>query len=115
MLIKRQSVLDAAAHELRPLRYHRQRVGILRQQTPEAKMMPAQVVPAGIAMLTNTPAQLFDLVEQLFPAHQAQILVHSVVPYGLKTSDTRSGQRPLGHSRRPSHIPTRLGEKRQCP
>ena len=49
-LIKGFTIAQTTAQKLRPLRHSNVRIGLLRQKAPQFRMMPAQLMPAAVAM-----------------------------------------------------------------
>src|SRR5215213_8861595 len=80
LLVQRLPVPDTTLQELRPLRYHGNRVRLLRQESPERRMMPAELLPRTVPMLPDSLPQLLDFVEELLPRHPFEILVHRASP-----------------------------------
>src|SRR5262245_51281512 len=58
LLVERLAIADAAAQELGPRRNSDRRVELFREQRPQGRMMPAQLVPRAIPVGANAPAQL---------------------------------------------------------
>src|SRR5688500_7295494 len=89
LLVQRLPIADAAAQELRPLRYHREGVGLLGQQPPQRRLVPAELVQVAVAMSSDAPPQRFDLLDQLIARHPVEVLVHSAPP-GKSTRYSRA-------------------------
>src|SRR5215475_3144599 len=76
--VKRLSIFDAATQKVWPgrdcdiLRYR------LRQQTPKFWMMPAQVVPAAVAVSTDARPQSYYLGNQLFSGPAYNVSIHAM-------------------------------------
>jgi hypothetical protein len=65
LVIQRLSVSDATTEKLGPLRNDWERILLLRQETPELWMMPAQCVTAAVTMCSNPTAESSDLFTKL--------------------------------------------------
>lgn len=76
LFVKRLPILKAAFKELRPIRHFRQRIALFRQQAPQSRMMPAELMPIAVAMRTDALPQLFDLFDELLARHLLQVTVH---------------------------------------
>ena len=63
--VERLPVADAATEELWPLRNYRDGIGLFRQQAPELRMVPAQLVLGAVAMLADTLAKAANLGHEL--------------------------------------------------
>jgi hypothetical protein len=61
LLIERLPVSDAPLHEPRPVRHGGQRIGRIRQQTPQGRVMPTKFVSRAVAVLTDALPQPLDL------------------------------------------------------
>jgi hypothetical protein len=59
------AVGDAASQELGPLGDDRDRVGRLREESPELGMVPAEVLSGTVAMLSDASAQADHLMYEL--------------------------------------------------
>ncbi len=106
LFVKRLSIFNAALDELRPIRYHRNGVGRLRQQAPKFWMMPAQFMPRTVAMPSNALSQLLYFFNKLIARHSFQVCVHDLPLRSIKavrterlqpeseTSGTRCAGRP---------------------
>src|SRR5699024_4993080 len=77
LLIERLPVRNASAHELRPGRDGNVWIDLFGQGPPKIGMMPAQVMPRTVAMLTHRGAKLHHLSQQLVSRHGLQILIHT--------------------------------------
>jgi hypothetical protein len=75
LLIERLTVSQTAAQELRPRGDRWQRILVVRQQTPQRWMMPAELMASAIAVTANTLAQLSYLREQLVARHAVDVFV----------------------------------------
>ena len=95
--LERFAVLHAAADELRPVGHRRQRIGFFRQQAPEGRVVPAQLVAVAVAVLADPIAQLFHVRDQLLARHAQQIFVH-----GRATERARRARSRCRHRRRPA-------------
>jgi hypothetical protein len=91
LLVQRLPIPYAASQELRPVRNHREGIGFLRQQSPERRMMPAEGMPAAVAMFSNSLPQLFRLSDELFACHLLEVFVHSALPM-IVTCDPAGAQ-----------------------
>ena len=78
MLIQGFAVLDAAAEKLRPRRHARLGIGLLRQEPPELRMMPAKLVSDAIAMLTDPGAKASHLRDKRISIETEKVLVQVV-------------------------------------
>ena len=74
--IQRLPVLDTSAHEFRPRRNGEGRCHALRHQLPKLWMMPAEIIPAAVAVPPDSGAQPLDLINQLVARQHIQIFVH---------------------------------------
>ena len=63
LLVERLPKPHAAAHELRPMGNWRHRIGRLRKEAPELRVVPAEVVSRGVAMASDAGTELFDLLD----------------------------------------------------
>src|SRR5262245_19484936 len=87
LVIKRLAVANAAAKKLRPCGDGRQRILLVRQQTPKRGMMPAEVVARAVAMHADALPQFLGLLDQLRARHPIQVFVHNVSqPTGAATA-----------------------------
>jgi hypothetical protein len=66
---KRLPVLHASRDELRPRRDGGKRVGLLRQQTPQRRVVPTEILAAGIAVLPDPRTQFLNFADQLLFRH----------------------------------------------
>jgi len=88
LLVERLPVGHAAAQELRPLGHGdrgRRRLG---QQRPQLRLVPAQRVAAGLAVLPDRGAQPPQFGEQLLARERVQVFVHR----GLRARGARERQ-----------------------
>src|SRR5215207_4792298 len=69
LLVERLPVPDAAPHELRPVRDHGDRVGLLRQQRPQLRVVPAEFVAGAVAVIPDARTQPFRLGHELLARH----------------------------------------------
>src|SRR5262245_2097834 len=76
LLIQRLSVAYAAPEKLRPCRHCWLGVLFLGKQSPEIRVMPAQLVARAVTMRTNPLPQLLDFRDELFARHTIEILFH---------------------------------------
>ena len=88
--VERLAIADAAAHELRPVRNHRLRIGLSRGSSDQKlRMVPAQLVPGAVAMCANGLPQpsrctrmawrrRFTSSIQLIAVQAMKIFVHGV-------------------------------------
>jgi hypothetical protein len=76
LLIERLTIANAASEELRPIGHRRQRVLPLGEESPEAGMMPAELLTGAVAVLANASAKLAHLLDQLFAGEIGQVVVH---------------------------------------
>src|SRR5687767_7568666 len=75
LLVERHPVFHASLHELRPVRHRRNGVGLLRQESPERRMMPAELVPRAVAMPPDAGPQLPDFDDELVAGHRGEVFV----------------------------------------
>jgi hypothetical protein len=82
LLVERLPVANTPSHELRP-RWNgdakRHRLG---QQSPQARMVPAELMTAGIPMLADACPETPDFCEQLLARERFEVLVHTPGPAG---------------------------------
>jgi hypothetical protein len=76
LLIQRLPVPNTASKEMRPIRHFRDRVGLLRQEPPERRMMPAQLVLGAVAMLADTFPQPLNFSNELLARHLFEVCIH---------------------------------------
>jgi hypothetical protein len=80
LLVERLAIANTPSHELRP-RWHGDagwhRLG---QQSPQARLVPAELMTAGIPMLANACPETPDFCEQLLARERFEILVHTPGP-----------------------------------
>src|SRR5579864_3239498 len=75
------SVSTTAPEELVPRGNLRLDVDALRQQAPELRDPPAQVVSLGVSVLADAGTELHDLVKEVLTRHVSQVFVdHQTVP-----------------------------------
>ena len=79
------AVLHAAAQELGPRRHGDLRIDAFRQQAPQLRMVPAEIVARTVAMLADALAQALHLGDQRLAAQPLQILVHDGQLLGVNT------------------------------
>jgi hypothetical protein len=77
LLIKRLSILHAASNELRPLRHYGNGIGLFRKESPERRMVPAELMPGAVTMLTDTPSQHPHLINELLTRHPFEVFIHT--------------------------------------
>src|SRR5262245_35571602 len=77
LLIQRLSVDDAAPQKLRPCWDRRQRVRLLREESPELGMMPAERVAGAVSVSSDPGAQPSGLFDEPLAGHYFEILVHT--------------------------------------
>ena len=77
LLVERLAVTDTAAHKLRPLGHGGYGVGLLGEQPPQPGLVPAEVVPAAVAVLADGGPQPLGFLNQGFPAHGLEVGVHT--------------------------------------
>lgn len=75
LLIERLTISQTGLDELRPRGDCWQRILVVRQQTPERWMMPAEIMASAITVTANTLAQLSHLGEQLVARHTVDVFV----------------------------------------
>jgi hypothetical protein len=83
LVIQRVAVADATPQELGPVRHLGDRVGGFREQSPEAGVMPAQIMTSAVAMLSNRLSEPHDLVEKLVPREGLKVSVSRAHPPSL--------------------------------
>lgn len=76
--IKRGSIRDATAHELRPRRDCNVWRRRLWQQAPKLWVKPAKIMTRAIAMGTDASAQPLDFCDQSIAVHLLQIVIHRI-------------------------------------
>ena len=59
--------------------HHGLRVGLLGQQAPELRVMPAESVAGGIAMLADAGPQLLHFRDQLLARQRVEVGVHLAI------------------------------------
>jgi hypothetical protein len=74
LAIQRLAILDATPKKRRHRYIGRDRLG---QQTPELRVVPAQIVAAAIAVLTNAGAQPLGFDDQFFTGHLQEVFVRA--------------------------------------
>lgn len=65
LLIERLPIPYAATEELRPIGNDRKWIRSLRQQRPQRRMMPTQIVAGAVTVLANTLAEPFHFGDEL--------------------------------------------------
>jgi hypothetical protein len=75
LLVEGLAVADAAAHELRPVRNLRLRIGAFGQQAPQLRVMPAQLVAAVVTMLADAGAQPLHLGDERVAIEPIEIII----------------------------------------
>lgn len=111
------AVLHTAPKELRPRRHRRERVGLLREQTPERWMMPAERMASTVPVRSNAGAQPFRLGHELLAGHAFEVVVHVHFPLRFSATAARmSGLNACSSILSPSWksmarrvLPSRLG------
>jgi hypothetical protein len=83
--IERLPVLNTTSEELRPIRHFGNRVGPLRQEPPERRVMPTKLVLGTIAMLADAVPQLLNFLDKLLARHLFEIIVHISQIINLKS------------------------------
>jgi hypothetical protein len=81
LVVKRLTVSQAAAEELRPRRNCRHRVCPIGQEPPERRLMPAEIMARAVAVVPNAGAKLLRLSDQLLARHSFEIFVHAASAY----------------------------------
>src|SRR5258708_12577190 len=66
----------AASQEFGPRGYHHGRVDLFRQQPPELRVVPAQIVTRTIAMGADAGAQPFHFLDELVSGEPIEIGIH---------------------------------------
>lgn len=79
LAIQRRSVCDAATHEFRPGRDCDLRFDGLRQESPELRVKPAQIVSRAVAVRSDAGAEPLNLLNQRSAVHAIKIVIHSVI------------------------------------
>jgi hypothetical protein len=81
MAIERFPVFEQPRRNLRARTWAkagpRRRGDALGQQSPELRMMPAEVMSGTVAMRAGTSSQTLHLVDQLVPVHLIKIIIPS--------------------------------------
>src|SRR3954470_11086411 len=80
--VERLAVANATAHEFRPGRHGDRGLDLFGQQRPHVRVMPAEIVAAGIAMGADRRAELPYLRDQHVAVHIVEIVVHGHLPTG---------------------------------
>jgi len=80
LLIERLAIANAPPEELRPIGHRGKRVLLFREEAPETRVMPAELLTGTVPVLANAPAQLANLLQQLFAGETGQIFVHHCPP-----------------------------------
>ena len=75
-LVQGMTVLHAAAHEIGPVGDRGDRVGLVGQQAPERRMVPAEVLTRAVAVAPDPVAEFPDLGGQLVPGHRIEVVIH---------------------------------------
>src|SRR5262245_37380569 len=84
LAVERPAVADAAGQELRPRRDLRLWIGLLGQEPPQGRMMPAQVLARAVAVRANALAQPACFLDELLARHRLQVVVHAADTRGTK-------------------------------
>lgn len=102
------SVLDASPQKIRPRWNCDFRSHTLRQQPPKVGMMPAEIMTAAVAVLSDASPQPLDLIDQLFTGHSVQIFVHEFLKV-LEHPESNAPELAMTRQRqrRPPHSPYR--------
>ena len=74
--IERLAIAKTPAQKLRPFRNGGKRVGLLRQQAPEFRVMPTQLLAGTVAMLSYAGTQTFDLGDERLSIEMQKVFVH---------------------------------------
>src|SRR6185436_7903572 len=77
LLVQRLAIPQAAPQELRPSGDPGQRVGLLGQEAPERRVMPAELLAGAVAVRPDALTQPPRLGDQLLARHGFEILVHA--------------------------------------
>jgi len=80
LLIERLAIANAAPKELRPIGHRGKRVLLFREEAPETRVMPAELLTGTVPVLANAPAQLANLLQQLFAERPARSSSITVLP-----------------------------------
>jgi hypothetical protein len=84
LLVERLAIPQAALQKLRPVRHDRHGVRLLRQQRPERRMMPTQLMPCAVPMSADAVPESLHLGDQLRARHAVDVVVHDVSVHHLK-------------------------------
>src|SRR5258707_850926 len=76
-MVERLPIFETPSQKLRPWRHRHLWVDAFRQQTPQLRMMPAQVMPRTIAVGANAGSQSLHLRNQRLAVEAVQIFVHA--------------------------------------
>jgi hypothetical protein len=76
LFVERLPVTDAAPQELGPGGNGEPRVERLREEPPEVRLVPAQVVSAAVAVSPDPVAEPLHFIDELFPRERVEIVVH---------------------------------------
>src|SRR5262245_25457758 len=94
--IKGFAIAQAAAQEFRPWRHGDVGRDALGKQSPEIRMMPAQIVAGAVAVRANTGAQALCFEEQLLAVHPVEVMIeiHAVLSFVLRRQPCAIGLVP---------------------
>lgn len=90
LAVEHRSVVDAAFHESRPRGNPRPHVDLFRQQPPQTRVVPAQVVTRTVSMGSNACAKTLRLGDQLFFCQAFQIFVQVITFLWRAARDARA-------------------------
>jgi hypothetical protein len=105
LLVEGLAVPNAAPKELRPIGHRGQRVLLLRKESPEAGLMPAELLTGTVAVLANSPAKLANLLRSCSRERTARAPSISAPPAGRSPAPAAAAS---GDCR--SSVPSRASE-----
>jgi hypothetical protein len=75
LLIQRLAIAETSSKELRPGGYVGYRVGGLRQETPQMRVMPAEIVPSAVPVPTDSVAEPDHLRDEFLRGQRLKIVI----------------------------------------
>lgn len=76
LVVEGLTIANTTAQKLRPVRNNRDWIVLLGQQTPERRVMPAQLVTRAVAMFPNALPQLLRFGNEFFARHALEVFIH---------------------------------------
>ena len=91
LLVEGLAVADAASQELWPVRHRWLRIRRLGQESPQFRVVPAEIVARTVAVLSNARTQALHFGDQLPVGERFEIFIHLLFSWYAIAAEASAG------------------------